>query len=145
RKSESVTLDDGSHADVWTEMLHLEGAEAMASYTDGPVPGVAAVTRNRFGDGTAWYLATRLDPAATARLVDRLLAETGVESPVAAVPGLEVVTRGDEEATFVFLLNHTMTDLEVALEGRELITGENVTDALPVPAGAVRVVRQTHH
>jgi beta-galactosidase len=143
RKGESVTLDDGSHADVWTEMLHLEGAEAIASYTDGPVPAVAAVTRNRFGDGTAWYVATRLDPAATGRLVDRLLDETDVECPVAPVPGLEVVTRADDESTFVFLLNHTTSDLEVALEGRELLTGEDVTDTLPVPAGAVRVVRRS--
>jgi beta-galactosidase len=143
RKGESVTLDDGSRADVWTEMLHLEGAEAIASYTDGPVPAVAAVTRNRFGDGTAWYVATRLDPAATGRLVDRLLGETGVESPVTAVPGLEVVTRADDESTFVFLLNHTTSDQEVAIEGRELITGEDVTDTLPVPAGAVRVVRRS--
>jgi beta-galactosidase len=145
RKGESVTLDDGSRADVWTEMLHLEGAEAIASYTDGPVPAVAAVTRNRFRDGTAWYVATRLDPAATGRLVDRLLDETGVECPVAPVPGLEVVTRADDESTFVFLLNHTTSDLEVALEGRELLTGEDVTDTLPVPAGAVRVVRRTSH
>jgi beta-galactosidase len=55
------------------------------------------------------------------------------------------VTRADDESTFVFLLNHTTSDLEVALEGRELLTGEDVTDTLPVPAGAVRVVRRTSH
>jgi beta-galactosidase len=104
---------------------------------------VPAVTRNRFGDGTAWYLGTRLDGAATARLVDRLLADTGIEPPVAAVPGLEVVTRADEASTFVFLLNHTTSDHDVDLEGRELITGETVAGSLRVPAGAVRVVRRT--
>jgi len=143
RQGEQVVLDDGSQADVWTELLHLDGATAVASYTDGPLPGVPAVTRNRFGDGTAWYLGTRLDGAATARLVDRLLADTGIEPPVAAVPGLEVVTRADEASTFVFLLNHTTADHDVDLEGRELITGETVAGSLRVPAGAVRVVRRT--
>ena len=143
RQGEQVVLDDGSQADVWTELLHLDGATAVASYTDGPLPGVPAVTRNRFGDGTAWYLGTRLDGAATARLVDRLLADTGIEPPVAAVPGLEVVTRADDASTFVFLLNHTTSDHDVDLEGRELITGETVAGSLRVPAGAVRVVRRT--
>lgn len=143
RQGEQVVLDDGSQADVWTDLLHLDGATAVASYTDGPLPGVPAVTRNRFGDGTAWYLGTRLDGAATARLVDRLLADTGIEPPVAAVPGLEVVTRADEASTFVFLLNHTTSDHDVDLEGRELITGETVAGSLRVPAGAVRVVRRT--
>ena len=50
-------------ADVWSEHLHLAGAEAVASYVDGPVPGVPAVTRHAHGEGTAWYLATRLDQA----------------------------------------------------------------------------------
>jgi len=143
RKGESVTLDDGSRADVWTELLHLDGADAVASYADGPVPGVPALTRNRFADGTAWYLGTRLDETATARLVDRLLAETGIEAPVAPTPGLEVVTRSDEASSFVFLLNHTTSHQDVELEGRELITGETVAGTLRVPAGAVRVVRRT--
>ena len=60
RDGEQVRLDDGSVGDVWSEHLHLAGAEAVASYVDGPVPGVPAVTRHAHGEGTAWYLATRL-------------------------------------------------------------------------------------
>ena len=33
-------------ADVWTEDLHLAGAESVATYVDGPAPGVPAVTRH---------------------------------------------------------------------------------------------------
>ena len=42
------------------------GAEAVASYVDGPQAGVPAVTRNAHGDGVAWYVATRTDAATTA-------------------------------------------------------------------------------
>ena len=55
-----MTLDDGSRADLWAEVLTVADAEVMASHGDG----TPAVTRN----GTAWYVATRLDEAATAAL-----------------------------------------------------------------------------
>jgi beta-galactosidase len=143
REGENVTLDDGSRADVWTELLHLEGAAAIASYTSGPVTGVPAITRNDYGAGTAWYAGTRLDDQATSRLTDRLLAEAGVKPPLTPVPGLEVVTRANDTATFLFLINHTTSDIDVELEGRELLTSETVTGTLRVPAGEVRVVHRT--
>ena len=40
REGERVRLDDGSVGDVWSEDLQLAGAEAVATYIDGPVPGV---------------------------------------------------------------------------------------------------------
>ena len=137
-------LDDGSTADVWTERLHLDGAEVIASYVDGPLPGVPAVTRNRFGAGAAWYVGTRLDEAAIASLVDRLIADSGIEPPVAAVPGLEVVTRADDASTFVFLLNHTTADHDVDLEGRR---ADHRRDRRRVAAGPRRrrPRRSPHH
>ncbi|MDI5942892.1 beta-galactosidase trimerization domain-containing protein, partial [Micromonospora sp. DH15] len=93
REGERVTLDDGSAADVWTEWLHPAGAEVVAAYADGPLPGVPALTRNAVGAGAAWYAATRLDDAGTDRLVARLLAEAGVRPPADAPPGVEGVRR----------------------------------------------------
>jgi beta-galactosidase len=107
------------------------------------VPGVPAITRNSFGAGTAWYLATRLDEAATTRLVDRLLTQAGVEPPVSVVPGLEVVTRSNDTSRYVFLINHTTSDHPITIAGHELLTGETSTDVVTVPAGNVRVVRQS--
>ncbi len=86
RRDERVTLDNGWSADVWAEDLHLAGAEAVATYVDGPAAGQPAVTRNEYGAGTAWYVASRTDQAATDALVGRLLAEAAVE-PVAAGGG----------------------------------------------------------
>ena len=65
-----VTLDDGSGADLWSEVLTVTDAEAVASHLDG----TPAVTRN----GSAWYVATRLDAAATATLAERVAVAAGV-------------------------------------------------------------------
>ncbi|MET8250937.1 beta-galactosidase [Micromonospora sp. NPDC005197] len=142
REGERVRLDDGSTADVWTEWLHADDAEVLASYTDGPLPGVPALTRRPVGAGAAWYVGTRLDEPATDRLVARLLDEAGVRPAAQAPTGVEVVRRRDGERTWLFAINHTETEVRVAARGTELLTGTRCAGELTVPAGEVAVVRE---
>ncbi|NJP33416.1 beta-galactosidase [Micromonospora thermarum] len=142
RTGERVNLDDGSIADVWTEWLHAEGAEVLAAYADGPLPGVPAVTRHSVGAGAAWYVGTRLDGAATDRLVARLVTEAGVRPPVEAPPGVEVVRRRAGERSWLFVLNHTGEEVRLAAGGTELLGGASCAGELTVPPGEVAVVRE---
>ena len=129
-----VTLDNGSRADMWTEVLTTAGADVVASYLDGPLPGTPAVTRN----GTAWYVATRLDEAATAALADRITAEAGVRRPDGARTGVEVVRRDD----CLFVLNRTADPVTVPATGTELMSGEPCNGTVTVAPGAAAVVRE---
>lgn len=138
----TVRLDDGSTADVWTEHLHPRGAETVASYVDGPLPGVPAVTRNAHGDGVAWYVATRLDDRSTARLLVAVCAGAGVRPAAEVPPGVEVVRRTDGDRSYLFLLNHTDLPATVAAAGVDLVDGSPVTGAVRLPPGAVAVVRE---
>ncbi|MEU7797311.1 beta-galactosidase [Micromonospora sp. BL1] len=142
REGETVRLDDGARADVWTEWLHAEGAEVLAAYTDGPLPGVPALTRNAVGAGAAWYVGTRLADDATDRLVARLLAETGVRPPVDAPAGVEVVRRRSADRSWLFVVNHTTEPARLAVSGVELLGGVRCDGTLEVPAGEVAVVRE---
>ncbi|MEV4812236.1 beta-galactosidase [Micromonospora avicenniae] len=142
REGDQVRLDDGATADVWTEWLHPEGAEVLASYADGPLPGVAAVTRHAVGAGAAWYLGTRLAQPATDRLVARLVAESGVRPAAAAPAGVEVVRRRDGERSWLFVVNHTGDPVRISAAGVDLLTGERCDGELLVPAGEVAVVRE---
>ncbi|WP_018788184.1 beta-galactosidase [Micromonospora sp. CNB394] len=142
RDGETVHLDDGAHADVWTEWLHAEGAEVLAAYTDGPLPGVPALTRHAVGAGAAWYVGTRLDDDATDRLVARLLTETGVRPPVGAPAGVEVVRRRSADRSWLFVVNHTGRPVRLAVSGVELLGGTRCDGELEVPAGEVAVVRE---
>ncbi|MFJ6950557.1 beta-galactosidase [Micromonospora aurantiaca (nom. illeg.)] len=142
REGETVRLDDGARADVWTEWLHAEGAEVLAAYTDGPLPGVPALTRHTVGAGAAWYVGTRLDDEATDRLVARLLAETGVRPPVSAPAGVEVVRRRSADRSWLFVVNHRTEPARLAVSGAELLGGARCDGELEVPAGEVAVVRE---
>ena len=115
----------------------------MAHYTDGALTGVPALTRNRHGAGTAWYLATAPD-ADTYRDVLRTIA--GQARVTAAGPegdGLvEVIRRATADRSYRFIINHGDTDVEVSAAGVELVTGADIASTLRVPAGAVRVIRE---
>jgi beta-galactosidase len=142
RGGETVALDDGTTADVWTELLHLDGAEPVSSYADGPLPGVPAVTRNGYGDGTAWYAACRLDAEGVRNLVDRLLADSGVAPTRPPRPGVELVRRIGDDRSYLFVLNHTDDEAVLPVVGTDLVTGTAHADGLRVPAGGVAVLRE---
>ncbi len=141
-EGETVRLDDGSVADVWTEDLRLAGAEAVTRYVDGPVPGRPAVTRHAVGRGVAWYVATRTDDEATARIIDRAVSDAGVRAVTATTPGVEVQRRRSGEHSWLFVLNHTTAPASVPAEGTDIVTGDAVSGSVTVPGGGVAVVRE---
>lgn len=140
-----LTGPEGSEltGDVWTEFVVPGAAETVWSYADGLTAGLPAVTRHPLGEGTAWYVSTRLD----AHGLDALLgwaAEDARIAPRAELPrDVEVIRRTGESGSFLFAVNHTASDAKVPLEahGTELLTGERAAGNLAVPAGTVRVVR----
>ncbi|WP_418763804.1 beta-galactosidase [Marisediminicola antarctica] len=139
---DAVALDDGSTATVWTEWMHARGAEVIASYADGTLAGVPAITRNRHGDGVAWYLGTALEAGALGRLLVRASSEAGVSATrLAGVPGVEVVRRSSAENDYLFVMNHTDEPISHPAAGTELTRGGQVENTVDVPAGGVRVIR----
>ncbi|MCW6003639.1 beta-galactosidase [Micromonospora sp. CPCC 205371] len=137
RAGSAVRLDGDLTADVWTERLVLAGAEPVRRYLDGPAAGEPAVTRHRFGTGSAWYVSTRLN----GRDLDAVLAEAGLVPRAGLPDGVELVRRVGDSASYLIAINHTGRDVELAASGKELITGAPCHGTLPVPAGDVRVLR----
>jgi beta-galactosidase len=105
---EPVKLSTGDTGTIWSERVHLRGAEALARYPDGS----PAITRH----GTAYYVSTQLTDDAYARLLD-LPAATG---------GLEQVRNG----ALRYAVNHGPAEREIA-PGHDLVTGVRVTTLPP--------------
>ncbi|TRY18053.1 beta-galactosidase [Tessaracoccus rhinocerotis] len=147
RSGTVLTLSDGSRAGDWSEVVHLRGADVVASYTDDahPViaPGSPAVTVNRHGRGAAHYFSTRFDEAGLSAHLARILEGAGAapENPWAA-DGVEAVRRRSGASTHLFVINHSDQPRRVAAVGFELVTGTTVDGHLLVDAGDVRVVRE---
>ncbi|MFE6647458.1 beta-galactosidase trimerization domain-containing protein, partial [Nocardioides sp. NPDC057772] len=141
---ERLTLDDGTTADLWSERTALHSAEAVRTWAEGPLAGLPAVTRHEVGAGAAWYAGTRPDGKGVANLVDLLLAESGVEPEVSGLPvGVEAVRRhAPDGSSFLFVINHTAADIDLAATGLELLRQEQAEGRLEVPAYGVAVLHE---
>ncbi len=108
----------GKHypAELLCDILHLEGASGEAVYETDFYAGSPVLTRNSFGEGTAWYVASRSSREFYHDLMKRVAEDAGVEGVQASIPGVEVCERQNREGRFLFFLNHGREDAEVTLE-----------------------------
>ena len=126
---------------LWSEPVIPTDATVIATYTDGPSAGFAAITRVVRGQGQAWYVSTELD-ASGRRLVDAVCAAAHVTAPIGATAGVEVVVRRSADVEYVFAINHTHQDGSVDAEGTDLLTGQVHPAPALIPAGGVVVLRR---
>jgi beta-galactosidase len=130
--------------DLWADLIHPEGAEPLASYTDNFYAGTPAATRNAFSEGTAYYLGTRPEARYTKSLLKRIYEETGVRPTADVPPGVDAVRRKTEDASFFFVLNHGKEAAEIRLPkpGRDLLTGTEHDAKLTLDPLEVAVLKE---
>jgi beta-galactosidase len=96
------------HPRTILESLTLHGAEPIATFRGGRMAGRPAITRNRHGQGWAFYVGTDCAGNAFHESLARAVATTSNLSPLLAAPyGVEVTSREDSQTIFYFLLNLT--------------------------------------
>ena len=114
----SFTWDGCKHeAVILCDLLHSEGAEVLATYDEDFYAGMPALTKNTFGEGAAYYVATRSDAAFYDKLIQQICAEQRV-APICKTPtGVEASLRVMEDRKYLFLLNHS--------KEMQVVTAEN--------------------
>jgi beta-galactosidase len=140
-----VTQGGASYScDLWADLVHLEGAEPIASYERGFYAGTPALTRHASGGGTVYYLGTRPEERYTKEMLAATCREAGVEAPLEAPPGVEVVRRKTGGASFLFVLNHGDQRVEVRLPqpARDLLTGTEHGGELTLEPMGVAVLEE---
>ena len=117
-QTNSIRFSDGTVGTcrLLCDLMHLEGAEALAEYTSNFYAGMPTVTRNAFGKGAVYYVGANLDQASLDKVMSALLAESGTAPTVKEPTDLEVTVRETETEKITFLINFQ-------------------PDTLPLPAG----------
>jgi len=113
-------------AELWADVIRLEGAEPLAVFAEDFYAGGAAATVHAFGAGRAYYVGTFPEPAFMSALLRGVAAECGIAPAIEAPHGVEATVRAGENGRFTFLLNHSGAAAVVSLpEGRytDLLTG----------------------
>jgi beta-galactosidase len=107
--------------------MHLEEAEQVSIYEDDFYIGTPVFTKNFFGNGTAYYVGTRSNPAFYATFLKNIFTEAGVHPIMETPEGVEAAVRENEKGSVLFLLNHRSDSTEVVINKnyKNLLTGKN--------------------
>ena len=131
------------------DLLHLEGAEVLATYEEDFYAGMPVLTKKRYGAGAAYYVAVRSDALFYEALIREICEKAGI-TPVAQTPGgVEAVLRvgRDEKKEFLFLLNHEKIEQSVPVEqdATDLVTGMEWKKGskLTLPAYGVAILKRS--
>lgn len=111
-------------ATVLCDLMHLEGARALALYQQDFYRNTPVLTCNCYGKGKAYYVGTRSSEAFYDAFLEDIFCEADVE-PVLHTPyDVEAAVRTNEKGTVLFLINHGIEEEEVVLEKpyRDLLT-----------------------
>ena len=123
---------DGSTAacGLLCDPMHLEGAKALASYEEDFYAGMPAASKNTYGKGTTYYIATRFEEEGLAKILDQAVQEAGVSSVIPEETGLEVVTRVSDTTRFYFVMNFTDEEqiLPESLTGKKDMISQKMTE-----------------
>ncbi len=129
-----VTVD-GAPAQYWMELLKPDEAEILASYRHPYWGQYAALTRNRYGRGQAWYLGTMLPCEALKPYLRRAARDAGLEPPPCEFP-LILRTGVDREGRTLRYLFHYASRpaaLPSPWRAENLLTGASYAPGEPIP------------
>jgi beta-galactosidase GanA len=127
----------------WYDALELHGATALATYTEGPMTGLAAVARKKMGKGQIVVLGTLPVAGALQRLMLKLCADAGVRPAAEASPNLLVVPREGKAARgmVVVELQNQPASIELPQPATDLLTKKKHTGKVDVPPYGVMVLK----
>ncbi len=132
----------------YAEMIHLRGAEVLATFASDFYAGAPAATVNSYGSGKAYYLAARTGEDFLAEFYAKLVSETGVKSvlPSAGNDGIVGSLRSDGETDWLFVFNYTNEERKAILpEGalyRSVAADLEVTGSLVLPAYGSEILKK---
>ncbi|WP_078435440.1 beta-galactosidase [Metabacillus halosaccharovorans] len=127
------------------DLIHSEGAEVLATYGEDFYKGMPVLTRNTFGKGQAWYVASSADDEFLQDLVSHLAEEKGFQAEFTTPAGVEITKRYKDGKCFLFVLNHTKEAVLVNIpnvKGINLLTKEQVQERVDIPAYGVAIIEQ---
>jgi beta-galactosidase len=117
----------------------------VATYAGGFLHGRPAIIDNALGAGRVVYIGTRLDDVALRDTMWAAVRAAGVSRLLDGAPAsVEVCRRVNDQAEFLFLLNHSDTEaatIAVPAKGLDLLSGAVVDGSVVLAPRAVAVVR----
>lgn len=113
-------------ARILCDLMHLQGARALAFYESDFYRGMPVLTKHSFGKGNAWYVGTRSDEAFYRRFLQDICKGLNILPAAEAPEGVEAAIRENANGSFLFLMNHNLhtAEIPVSRPGIDILTGK---------------------
>lgn len=132
--------------DLWGELIHEEGAQAIGVFASDYYANSAALTVNHFGAGRAYYVATQINEELAAKLIRELCQEASIAPSIQTSSNIEVTKRVSTTGSEIyFLLNHTQQAQQLTLpQGTftSLLDGTSISGNIEISAMDVVIVQK---
>lgn len=141
-----AVFEDGakSKCRIVCDLMHLETARCVASYSKDFYAGTPAAAENQFGEGSVWYIGSSMDEAGTARVLEMASARAGVAPVITEETGLEITCRRAEGCSYYFIMNFRDEDQKMPerfVGCVDMLTGEEVKAGDQMKKFDVRIVK----
>jgi beta-galactosidase len=145
-QSKTFCTTDGKQfqCTLWSDVIHLKTAKALANFEQDYYAGSPAITHNTFGKGNAFYVGTVPDGNGMEWLIQYVCKTADVQPVSANVPaGVEILRRVSEKSTFLFVLNHSGETMNVPIEeyARDLLTDMEINGSLELEPSGVAILQ----
>lgn len=90
-----------------SDIIHLESAESLGTYTSNFYKDMPFATVNTFGKGQTFYVGAHVDEASLDKLMGQVCVQSGVASLVNEKTELEITCRQKAGYRYYFLMNFT--------------------------------------
>lgn len=128
------------------DLLHTEGADVLAEYGTDFYAGMPVLTKNSFGEGAAYYIASDPEASFLDDFYGTLLNEYDIQSEWDLPEGVEISQRHTDDQVITFVLNHNSEAVTIDLGQTiysDLLGGEDVSGEVHLPPYDVRILATT--
>ena len=113
-------------AEILCDLMHLEGAEALSVYEKDFYQEMPVITRNRLGQGYAYYVGTRSNREFYHKFLEDIFTEAKITETMITPKGVEATIRVRDDRKILFLMNHNKENKQITLNDdyTDLLTGK---------------------
>lgn len=136
------------------DLIHLEGATALAVYGSDFYKGRPAATVHSFGEGKSYYIASRNSESFHKTFYQGIIKEAGIKKSMESeLPsGVTVSVRTDGEHDYVFVQNYTGEEQVLPLDDADYTEiglpssdhNRSLQDQIVLEPYSVRVIKRNH-
>lgn len=144
----ALSIDGSFESFDFCDVIHLEGAVALAEYRGEYYADTPSVTVNKYGKGTAYYIGTRQSVGDLDALMQTIIDKTEIERlvPNELPDGVKVISRTDYEHEYLFVTNYETKEQTVRIGEKpclDLLSGNSHTGTVKIAPLGVAVLKRT--